>query len=116
MRNARRLLLSLLLSSPSRIRLVKLAFLVSHVLRDSGYAAPYDFVPYKYGPFSFVLYRDLSKLIESGWVVENDGIAVACGKEGEVACSPKLDPGVMRVSTAPRGKEILDERTEAAQS
>ena len=32
-----------------------------------------------------------------------------------VACSPKLDPGVMRVSTAVIGKEILDEQTEATE-
>ena len=33
-----------------------------------------------------------------------------------LACSPKLDPGVMRVSTARLGKEILNEPTEEAQS
>jgi hypothetical protein len=30
-----------------------------------------------------------------------------------VECSPKADPCVMRVSSAPSGKEILNERQEA---
>lgn len=33
-----------------------------------------------------------------------------------LACSPELDPGVMRVSTARMGKEILDEQREATES
>jgi uncharacterized protein (DUF488 family) len=57
--------------SISRLRLVKLAFLLS---RDP--AAPrtavYDFVPYKRGPFSFTLYHDLRSLQRDGWVVEGE--------------------------------------------
>jgi hypothetical protein len=33
--------------------------------------------------------------------------------ENVMACSPKLDPGAMRVSTARMGKETFDEPTEA---
>jgi uncharacterized protein (DUF488 family) len=57
--------------SINRLRLVKLAFLLS---RDP--AAPrtavYDFVPYKRGPFSFTLYHDLRSLQRDGWVMEGE--------------------------------------------
>lgn len=57
--------------SINRLRLVKLAFLLS---RDP--AAPktvvYDFVPYKRGPFSFTLYHDLRSLQRDGWVREGE--------------------------------------------
>jgi uncharacterized protein (DUF488 family) len=55
----------------SRLRLVKLAFLLS---REAG--APsvgvYDFLPYKRGPFSFTLYQDLRGLQRSGWLTEGE--------------------------------------------
>jgi len=41
----------------------------------------------------------------SRWVKAPQGLSLAC--------SPKLDPVVMRVSNAQMGKEILDEQTEA---
>jgi uncharacterized protein (DUF488 family) len=57
--------------SVARLRLVKLAFLVS---RESS--APrngvYDFVPYKKGPFSFTLYHELRSLERDGWLVETE--------------------------------------------
>jgi uncharacterized protein (DUF488 family) len=53
----------------SRLRLVKLAFLLS---RESAVpkTAVYEFVPYRRGPFSFTLYHDLRNLGTDGWVVE----------------------------------------------
>jgi uncharacterized protein (DUF488 family) len=52
-----------------RLRLVKLAFLLS---REP--AAPrtgtYDFVPYKRGPFSFTLYHELRALERDGWILQ----------------------------------------------
>ncbi|MCX6673454.1 MAG: DUF488 family protein [Methanothrix sp.] len=53
----------------SKLRLVKLMFLISR--RSSIY----DFIPYKYGPFSFTLYHDLSKLEKDGYVlIENENV------------------------------------------
>ena len=52
----------------SKIFFVKLAFLVgqeSLIKNDSSY---YDFVPYKYGPFSFSLYREINALEKNGYV------------------------------------------------
>ena len=54
--------------SLSPTKLVKLAFLVGQEtsLRDDR--TYYDFVPYKYGPFSFALYRELDGLRRNGYV------------------------------------------------
>jgi transposase len=41
---------------------------------------------------------------------------VKSAERDAVACTPILDPGLMRVSTAGIGKEILDEQTEATES
>ncbi len=52
----------------SKIFFVKLAFLVgqeSITKNDSSY---YDFVPYKFGPFSFSLYKEISALENNGYV------------------------------------------------
>ncbi|PKL58439.1 MAG: hypothetical protein CVV31_02485 [Methanomicrobiales archaeon HGW-Methanomicrobiales-2] len=46
----------------SKMKLVKLMFLISQE------RSLYNFIPYKYGPFSFQLYRDLSNLEKSGCV------------------------------------------------
>jgi uncharacterized protein (DUF488 family) len=71
--------------SISRLRLVKLAFLLS---RDptAPKTAIYDFVPYKRGPFSFTLYHDLRSLQRDGWVVEGEhDITTAEAPDLEVA-------------------------------
>jgi len=50
----------------SKLRLVKLVFLISKRV------ALYNFIPYKYGPFSFQLYHDLSRLEREGFVSIDD--------------------------------------------
>jgi|SRR5579863_8148226 len=63
----------------SRLRLVKLAFLLS---REVGWprANIYDFVPYKRGPFSFTLYHELRSLERDGWLALQDehNVEAAC--------------------------------------
>lgn len=55
----------------SRLRLVKLAFLLSQELEVSR-TSVYEFLPYLRGPFSFTLYHDLRGLSAGGWVTEGD--------------------------------------------
>jgi uncharacterized protein (DUF488 family) len=55
----------------SRLRLVKLAFLVSREVTGPR-ANVYDFVPYKRGPFSFTLYHELRSLEQDGWLALQD--------------------------------------------
>jgi len=54
-----------------RLRLVKLAFLLSKE-KAAPRTGVYDFVPYKRGPFSFTLYHDLQVLQRDGWLSEGD--------------------------------------------
>ncbi len=61
MRNAQRAILSLLhknsksIDSLPRTFLVKLAFLASKEISERARGPFYEFLPYKYGPYSFVL-------------------------------------------------------------
>ena len=52
----------------SPIDLVKLAFLLRHESVLETDHAFYDFVPYKFGPFSFALYRELESLQRNGYL------------------------------------------------
>ena len=61
----------------SRMRLVKLMFLLSKDESISRHHPVYDFVPYKYGPFSFEMYNDLNSLRRQGLVLE-DGETEVC--------------------------------------
>ncbi len=51
-----------------RTHLTKHAFLLAKEYLGSEGAPFYDFVPYKYGPFSFALYRELGALCDKGYL------------------------------------------------
>ena len=53
-----------------KLTLVKLLFLVRQETAVGDAIPFYDFVPYQYGPFSFVLYNDLRRLGKAGLVRE----------------------------------------------
>lgn len=74
-----RIILALLTRVPeplTRTFFVKLVFLLRHETALKNVASFYDFVPYKYGPFSFTLYRDLELLRQDGYVTTGDEIAL----------------------------------------
>ncbi len=61
--------------SASKLHLVKLAFLLSQEAEDPPRSAIYEFVPYKFGPYSFTLYYDLAQLAQEGWIeTTNTGV------------------------------------------
>lgn len=62
----------------SRIKLVKIAFLLNHEEEIGGEIPFYDFVPYKFGPFSFALYRELSTLERDGYIQTTDKTIALC--------------------------------------
>jgi len=41
----------------------------------------YDFLPYKWGPFSFQMYHDLSRLEQTGFITQTDEIVEFTGEE-----------------------------------
>ena len=51
---------------------VKMMFLLRQKTALGRDPTFYDFVPYKYGPFSFALYRELSSLRNAGYVVPDE--------------------------------------------
>ena len=74
-----RIILALLTQVPeplTRTFFVKLVFLLRHETALKNVASFYDFVPYKYGPFSFTLYRDIELLRQDGYVTTSDEIAL----------------------------------------
>ncbi len=57
----------------SRMQLVKWLFLLGRETPSRGGDAFYQFLPYHYGPFSFCLYHEASRLGAGGLLVETDG-------------------------------------------
>lgn len=57
----------------SSTALVKYAFLLRQETDYASDSAYYDFVPYKFGPFSFALYRELESLQRDGYVSHEGG-------------------------------------------
>jgi len=54
--------------TPSKVEFTKWVFLIRMETALSTDDSFYDFLPYKYGPFSFVLYREIDELRRSGYV------------------------------------------------
>lgn len=54
------------------MRLVKLMFLISKDLGISSRHPVYDFIPYRFGPFSFEMYHDLTSLERRGHIQQDD--------------------------------------------
>ncbi len=56
----------------TRTALMKMAFLARHETPMRSDHTFYDFVPYKYGPFSFALYRELAALKRYGYLASTE--------------------------------------------
>lgn len=56
----------------THIELVKAAFLLRQETVLSRERTYYDFVPYRFGPFSFALYRELRALERDGYILDDD--------------------------------------------
>lgn len=80
--------------------LVKLAFLLRHETVLEADPAFYDFLPYRYGPFSFALYRELDRLVRDD-VVTAAGERYALGK-GKTAISESVASLPAKVHSAIR--------------
>lgn len=56
----------------TNLELTKWSFLLRHETESEGGSAFYDFLPYKFGPFSFSLYQELGKLVAMSYVRGDD--------------------------------------------
>lgn len=91
MLNRQRLLLLILREAggtASRLEVTKWAFLIREETTTRGGAAYFQFLPYKYGPYSFCLYQEAAALSRYGlieeadertWAVSRDGVAATRG-------------------------------------
>ncbi|MBX3729519.1 MAG: DUF488 domain-containing protein [Candidatus Sumerlaeia bacterium] len=79
-----------------RLELMKWAFLLRHDSPSFGGSAFYGFVPYKYGPFSFCLQREMGDLTERALTVETDGNHWAIGPAAPDRMIDALDFEVVR--------------------
>lgn len=62
----------------SQVIFVKLMFLLRHETGMRSARSFYDFVPYKYGPFSFTLYQELTNLRRDGYVSSDEERLALC--------------------------------------
>ena len=118
MRLRQQALLALIGAAPSdltRTELVKLAFLVEQSLPSRYCAEYYEFVPYRYGPFSFEMYRDLQRLVAHGWL-QGRSFRPWEGKKGALRSHFAALPdahrsaieAVLAISRRLRGRQLLD--------
>jgi len=64
---------------------VKLVFLLRHETELQKDRTFYDFVPYRFGPFSFALYWELGNLRRNGYVTSEEEMIAVCGRTLELA-------------------------------
>jgi uncharacterized protein (DUF488 family) len=86
---AAHLILGILLESKhpvSKIRLMKLLFLLHRETPLGKSTTFYEFLPYKYGPYSFSVSRDLDKWMSEGMIV-GEVLDVATGRKSAAADS-----------------------------
>jgi uncharacterized protein (DUF488 family) len=56
----------------TRLRLVKLSFLLQATVEDAPRPCLYEFVPYHHGPYSFTLTHELRSIERDGWIRISD--------------------------------------------
>jgi len=52
----------------THLELTKWAFLLSQEMPTGGGSVFYDFLPYRFGPFSFLLFREIDNLVRDGYL------------------------------------------------
>lgn len=84
---------------------VKLVFLLRQETGLERGASFYDFVPYKFGPFSFTLYWELGALRKDGYVTPEEERVALCGRTLDLAREQASDlPASFRAAVS----EVLD--------
>jgi uncharacterized protein (DUF488 family) len=80
-------------TGPTKVHLMKWLFLMGEETDVREHVPFYDFLPYRYGPFSFTVYQELARLEKAGLVTED--LHIAEGREREVdEITERLKPTV----------------------
>jgi len=83
----------------SRTLLVKYAFLLRRETDVGRETSFYDFVPYRFGPFSFALYRELASLEKRGYIEwEENGVRLSASRESEMTNALRRVPDTGRAA------------------
>jgi len=82
--------------SASRVQLMKWAFLLGMETPSHGGNSYYRFVPYLYGPHSFVLYQEIDTMLRDG-VLENGNDEVKWQLKGSVERQDLSLPGSLKI-------------------
>ncbi|CAM4535860.1 MULTISPECIES: DUF488 domain-containing protein [Myxococcus] len=69
--------------------------------------APYDFVPYKFGAFSFTSYADCRKLVAHGLIEDDDGWRLTDAGRKVIGRTPDLQLSAFARSHRLRGDELV---------
>jgi len=56
----------------THLEITKWAFLLAHETFSRGGSSFYQFLPYKWGPFSFCLYREIDTLVHDGFLADRN--------------------------------------------
>ena len=72
----------------SRLQTTKWAFVLSCDTESGGGDTFYDFLPYRFGPFSFTLYHEAGKLCQAGLLAE-------VGEDWEITPSGEREIGAL---------------------
>lgn len=75
----------------SRLQLVKLSFLFADEIILGKPDSFYQFIPYKYGPFSFGLYHEIENLVNQGFIIKKNEQDLMLGEDFNTAAF-KLEP------------------------
>ncbi len=86
----RRQLLQLLSAFGGSVGMLDFQKLLFLFCQEAASGTPYDFVPYKFGAFSFTSYADRRKLIERGFLEDDEHRWTLTG-EGRRAIGPTMD-------------------------
>lgn len=68
----------------SKLQFLKLLFLLKEEEGMDRFVSFYDFLPYKYGPFSFVAYREMEELEQDGFIQSEKNSVKLRGKNLQV--------------------------------
>lgn len=93
----------------SRLRLMKLLFLARQETTLPAAGAFYDFLPYKFGPFSFAVRRDLHEMMRNGLVAgervgDGDRLSLTAWRRVEAAQAYEMLPEKLRLQV----RELVD--------
>jgi uncharacterized protein (DUF488 family) len=94
--NRQRVLIRLIANAGGRttkLRLVKLAFLLSESAENAPKPSLYEFFPYHYGPYSFTLSHELRAIERDGWIrIDGGEIEVLRDSKNETS---KIDSALL---------------------